>query len=116
MARRVSLSVNTSLFSVTSPYLFWISFFNVTLMSVVITSLAIGLGTVYARFDADNPLKISGSFGGFAFMISCALYVANLLFLEAYPMFRLYFHRYYPITGRGGWVFITLSFVLLLIC
>jgi len=108
--------ISNSIFSVTSPYLFWISFFNVTLMSVVITSLAIGLGTVYARFDADNPLKISGSFGGFAFMISCALYVANLLVLEAYPMFRLYFHRYYPITGRGGWVFITLSFVLLLIC
>ncbi|HOY67353.1 MAG TPA: hypothetical protein PLP29_10720 [Candidatus Ozemobacteraceae bacterium] len=108
--------ISNSIFSVTSSYLFWISFLNVTLMSVVITGLAIGLGTIYARFDADNPLKISGSFGGFVFMISCAVYVLNILLLEAYPMFRLYFYRYYPITGHGSRILIVLSFVLLTMC
>ncbi|HEY9069245.1 MAG TPA: hypothetical protein VIV61_03255 [Candidatus Ozemobacteraceae bacterium] len=112
----VMCGISNSIFSVTSSYLFWISFLNVTLMSVVITGLAIGLGTVFARFDADNPLKISGSFGGFVFMISCAAYVLNLLLLEAYPMFRLYFYRYYPVTSHGSWILIVLSFVLLTMC
>ncbi|HOT26879.1 MAG TPA: hypothetical protein PLU72_01745 [Candidatus Ozemobacteraceae bacterium] len=108
--------ISNRIFAVTTSYLFLISFLNVFMMSIVITGLAIGLGTVFARFDADNPLKISGSFGGFVFMISCALYVMNLLVLEAYPMFRMYFYRYYPIAGTGSRLLILLSFVLLIFC
>jgi ABC-2 type transport system permease protein len=108
--------ISNMLFKVTHPLLFWLSYLNVSLMAIVITALAIGLGALYARFDSDNPLKIAGSFGGFVFMILSAVYVVNLLLLQAYPLFRLYFIRFYPLTQPAAKVFIGLSFFLLLIC
>ncbi len=108
--------ISNQVFRVTNDILFWLSYINVSLMAVVITALAIGLGALYARFDADNPLKIAGSFGGFVFMILSAIYVINLLILEAYPIFRLYFLRFYPLVQVSGKVFIILSFFLLIVC
>jgi len=108
--------ISNRIFEVTTPMLYWLSFINVTLMGLVITSLAIGLGALYARFDADNPLKIAGSFGGFVFMIMCGLFILNILALEAYPLFRIYFSRFYPLRGSGVWIFIILSFLLLAVC
>lgn len=108
--------ISNQIFQVTSWHLFLLSYLNVGLMALVITALAIGVGALYARFDADNPLKIAGSFGGFVFMILSAIYVINLLILEAYPLFRLYFIRFYPITQVSGKLLIGLSFFLLLVC
>jgi ABC-2 type transport system permease protein len=106
--------ISNQVFRVTYPVLFWLSFFNVALMSVVITALAIGLGAIYARFDFDNPVKIAGSFGGFVFMVMSALFVLNLLVFQAYPMFRFYFHRFYPMQ-QGTYVLIGLAFFLLIL-
>ncbi len=108
--------ISNMLFKVTNPLLHWLSYVNVSLMAIVITALAIGLGALYARFDADNPLKVAGSFGGFVFMILSAVYVVNLLILQAYPLFRLYFIRFYPLTQPAAKVYIGLSFLLLIVC
>ena len=108
--------IANNVFRVTHSLLFWLSFINVGLMSLVITSLAIGLGAYHARFDSNNPIKIAASYGGFVFMLYSALYVLNLLILQAYPLFRLYFHRFYPLTGFREYFFIGLSFFLLLAC
>jgi len=108
--------ISNRIFQVSNGLLYWLSFLNVGLMALVITALAIGLGALYARFDADNPLKIAGSFGGFVFMVLSAVYVMNLLVLESYPLFRLYFIRFYPLTQASGKILVLLSFFLLLVC
>lgn len=108
--------ISNLVFHVTTPYLYLLSFLNVALMSVVVTALAVGLGAVYASFTSENPLKIAGSFGGFVFMIFCALYIFNMLLCEAYPMYRLYIYKHYAFIETRGLVLICLSMILLLIC
>ncbi len=108
--------ISNNIFEVTTSYLYWLSFLNVLLMSTVITALAIGLGALYARFDMENPLKIAGSFGGFVFMVACGTYILNLLILEAYPLFLLYFARFYQFLSRKAMIFTGFSFFLLFLC
>ncbi len=66
-------AVTNSVFQVSHPVLFWLSYINVILITLVITSLAIGVGAIYADFAADSPLKIAGSYGGFVYMILSGL-------------------------------------------
>jgi ABC-2 type transport system permease protein len=107
--------ISNQVFQVTSPVLLLISFLNVILMAFVITALAIGLGSVYAEYGSDNPLKVAGSFGGFVFMIFSALYVINLLICQAYPMYRFYLFRNYAYIPTKVWGFIGISVTLLLV-
>ena len=52
-------TVTNAIFTVSTPVLRWLSYFNVLLITTVITSLAIGVGSVNADFNADSPLKIA---------------------------------------------------------
>jgi len=109
-------TVSNALFETTSPTLRFLSFLNVTLMALVTTALAIGIGAVFAQFNSDNPLKIAGSFGGAVFMVASSLYIFNLLVVESYPMYRFYFRKFMPLYDRQGWILIAISFLLLLLC
>jgi predicted transporter len=108
--------VTNSIFQVSSPTLYWMSFVNVILISIVVTSLAIGVGSVYANFSADSPLKIAGSYGGFIYMVLSGLYIVNLLSLEAYPMYRFFFQRFVPVSRFSGMVLTILCGSLLIFC
>lgn len=112
----VLCAVTNSIFKVSSPILFWMSFVNVGLISLVVTALAIGVGSVYADFDADSPLKIAGSYGGFIYMILSGLFIINLLSLEAYPMYRFFFQRFVPVSRFSAMFLMGTCAVLLLAC
>lgn len=109
-------AVTNSIFKVSHPILMWLSYINVTLITLVITTLAIGVGAVFADFAADSPLKIAGSYGGFIYMILSGLYIVNLLALEVYPMYRFFFNRFYMTRGLSGITLIGLAAVMLLGC
>lgn len=109
-------AVTNSIFKVSHPILMWLSFFNVTLITLVITTMAIAVGAVFADFAADSPLKIAGSYGGFIYMILSGLYIINLLALEAYPMYRFFFSRFYTSRGLSGMTLTILALILLLGC
>jgi ABC-2 type transport system permease protein len=109
-------AVTNSIFQVTSPVLFWMSFINVGLIALVVTALAIGVGSVYADFDADSPLKIAGSYGGFIYMVLSGLFIINLLSLEAYPMYRFFFQRFVPVSRFSAIFLVGVCASLLLAC
>jgi len=109
-------AVTNSIFKVSHPLLMWLSYINVILITMVITSLAIGVGAVYADFAADSPLKIAGSYGGFIYMILAGFYIINLLVIEIYPMYRFFFSRFYLSRGISGITLISFSAILLIAC
>ncbi len=109
-------AVTNSVFQVSHSFLLWISYLNVILITLVITSLAIGVGAIYADFSADSPLKIAGSYGGFIYMILSGMYVINLLALEAYPMYRFFHSRFFAVRGHSTIILLTMSATLLLAC
>ena len=91
--------VTNTIFTVSTPILKWVSYINVFLITIVITSLAIGVGSVNADFNADSPLKIAGSYGGFIYMILAGLFIMNLILLEFYPIYCFNYNIHYVIRG-----------------
>ena len=108
-------TVTNAIFTVSTPILRWLSYFNVLLITTVITSLAIGVGSVNADFNADSPLKIAGSYGGFIYMILAGLYIANLVFLEAYPIYCFNYANNYHVRGYGANILFFLSIIVILL-
>ena len=108
-------TVTNAIFTVSTPVLRWLSYFNVLLITTVITSLAIGVGSVNADFNADSPLKIAGSYGGFIYMILAGLYIANLVFLEAYPIYCFNYANHYYVRGYVANILFYLSIVVILL-
>lgn len=108
-------TVTNSIFTVSTPVLRWVSYFNVLLISLVVTSLAIGVGSVNADFNSDSPLKIAGSYGGFIYMILSGVYILNLILLEAYPIYCFNFSKIYYVRGNFPTILFYLDILIVLI-
>ncbi|HXG57923.1 MAG TPA: hypothetical protein VNL91_02780 [Thermoanaerobaculia bacterium] len=63
------------------------------IISVTLVCLGVGMGGIAPRFDAENPLQVGLSLGGFAYMAVSMLYVAWVMFLMARPVMRYLFWR-----------------------
>lgn len=66
-----------------------ISTITVTLLTIGITSLSIGMGVVYADLNLADPNRAFTGFGGLATMIYSGLAVAAVILLEAFPVYRI---------------------------
>ncbi|HKR64069.1 MAG TPA: hypothetical protein VJZ00_10080, partial [Thermoanaerobaculia bacterium] len=75
--------------------------FGASLLSVTLVSLGIGLGALTPNFNAENPLQVGLSLGGFAYMALSMLYVGTMMVLMARPVMR-YFALYILGRGAGG--------------
>jgi ABC-2 type transport system permease protein len=63
-----------------------------SLLAVTLVSLGVGLGALSPNFNAENPLQVGLSLGGFAYMAISMAYVASVMVLAARPAMR-YFMR-----------------------
>jgi ABC-2 type transport system permease protein len=63
-----------------------------SMLAVTLVSLAVGLGALSPNFNAENPLQVGLSLGGFAYMAASMAYVAAVMVLAARPLMR-YFLR-----------------------
>ena len=73
-----------------------LTFISVLLMSVSLTSLSVGMGAVYPRFDEKNPGKIASSAGGMLTTILSLAYVGFMVVIAALPAHRYTLHRMDP--------------------
>ena len=59
-----------------------------SLLAVTLVSLAVGLGALSPNFNAENPLQVGLSLGGFAYMAVAMAYVATIMVLAARPLMQ----------------------------
>ena len=59
-----------------------------SLLAFTLVSLAVGMGALAPNFNAENPLQVGLSLGGFAYMAVAMAYVAAVMVLAARPMLR----------------------------
>ncbi|MBI4484630.1 MAG: hypothetical protein HY655_01340, partial [Acidobacteria bacterium] len=64
----------------------------VVFMTCALVGLAVGLGAIYPRFDADAT-QAAGSYGGVAFMILAVLYIMATIVLIGWPSSLWLFSR-----------------------
>jgi ABC-2 type transport system permease protein len=59
-----------------------------SLLALTLVSLGVGLGALSPNFNAENPLQVGLSLGGFAYMAISLGYVGAIMLLMARPVMR----------------------------
>lgn len=88
-----------------------VSTITIALMTFGITSLSIGCGAVYPRFDVENKAQIPTGFGGLIYMLLAIGFIGIVIVLEAGPVYMVLMAQ----LRRSGlqtlqWVEIIISF------
>ncbi|HEV8434688.1 MAG TPA: hypothetical protein VGR95_14845 [Thermoanaerobaculia bacterium] len=71
-----------------------------SLLAVTLVSLGVGLGSLSPNFDAENPLQVGLSLGGFAYMAISLGYVGAIMLLMARPIMRYVLWKFLAITDE----------------
>ena len=67
--------------------------FGASLLAVTLVSLGVAMGAFSPDFNAENPLQVGLSLGGFAYMAVALLYVGAMMVLMARPIMHYFFWR-----------------------
>jgi len=74
-----------------------LTFMSVLVMSASLTSLAVGMGAVFPRFEESNPGKIASSMGGMVATIIGLIYVGLMVSIAALPAHKYSVYKMDPI-------------------
>ena len=72
------------------PFLTWLSLGTVFFLSLGLSTLAVGIGALYPKFEAENPAQIATSTGGIIYMLFSFIFVLLVLACQSWPVY-LYF-------------------------
>ena len=75
-----------------------------SLLAVTLVSLGVGLGALTPNFNAENPLQVGLSLGGFAYMALSMMYVGVIMVLMARPLMRYFTGHVLGMRGGSAWV------------
>jgi ABC-2 type transport system permease protein len=70
-----------------SEFMMLVSVFTIALMTLAVSGLAIGFGTLFPQFETENAAQIPTSFGGLVFMMSSVALIGLVVMLEARPVY-----------------------------
>ncbi|MDQ2891049.1 MAG: hypothetical protein M3R65_10945 [Gemmatimonadota bacterium] len=70
-----------------NEFMMAVSVGTITLLTLAISGLAIGAGTVFPQFETENAAQIPTSFGGLIFMMTAISLIATVIALEARPVY-----------------------------
>ncbi|GAB4319657.1 MAG: hypothetical protein Kow0059_13770 [Candidatus Sumerlaeia bacterium] len=71
-------------------FMLGLSLATVLLMSVALTSLAVGLGALFPDFREDNPARIANGLGGTLNVVLSLIYIGAVIAMLAWPVFLYY--------------------------
>ncbi len=96
-------------------YMMMLSVITISLITIGLTGLGVGMGAIYPKFINENPARIAMSIGGILYMILSLLYIGITIVLEAWPVY-LHFsqHLFRRNTGGGTGLYIAYSLVCVL--
>ena len=83
----------------------WIfTMIGASLLPVTLVSLGVALGALTPNFNAENPLQVGLSLGGFAYMALSMGYVGTMMVLMARPVMRYVLSNVMRIEEARGWI------------
>lgn len=74
------------------------------LTAVTLVCLGIGMGALDPQFNAENPLQVGLSLGGFAYMAVSLLYVGAMMIVMARPVIRFFLSRFLSTVYDDAWI------------
>jgi ABC-2 type transport system permease protein len=96
------LIVTTNLLMHAAPFMQWLSVITMAGMTLGITSLGMGCGARFPRFNAENVAQVATGFGGMFYMILAMVFTALVVMLEARPVYLFFMAQFrgIPLNGR----------------
>ncbi|HEU4520519.1 MAG TPA: hypothetical protein VFT12_00855 [Thermoanaerobaculia bacterium] len=85
--------------------------FGALLVATTLVCLGVGMGAIDPDFNAENPLQVGLSLGGFAYMAVALLYVGTMMILMARPFVRYFFWTMFGIGRDQAWISIAAPIV-----
>ncbi len=76
-----------------------------SMLAGTLVSLGVGLGAITPNFNAENPLQVGLSLGGFGYMAAALAYVGAIMFLMARPVVQYLFWRLFALDYASVLVF-----------
>ena len=73
--------------------MWWISVLTSTLITLTVVAMALGFGSVYADFKAENRAAALGGLGAVLFLLTAMAFEIAIIVLGASPAYRLVVHR-----------------------
>jgi ABC-2 type transport system permease protein len=99
-----------------SPALTAIFMATLVVLVAAIVSLGLGFGAAHPRFDTRNPAQMATGFGALVYMVTSLALIAVVVVLEAWPVARLFWHRFAGVPlGRGEQGAVGVLFALVLV-
>src|SRR5688572_25769162 len=93
----LGLVTATNLLLEVSAFMFFVTLGSIVGLTFAIAGLAIGLGTLFPRYETESAAQIPTSFGGLVFMMAAVAVIAGVVVLEARPVYAFLGARW---TGR----------------
>jgi ABC-2 type transport system permease protein len=57
-------------------------------VTFALTAMALGFGALYPNYETENVAEIPTSFGGLLFMMAATTYLAAVVALQGWPVYR----------------------------
>jgi len=97
-----------------SEFMFAVSIFSILFLTLAISGLALGFGTLFPQFDTENAAQIPTSFGGLLFMMTAVGVIGGVVALEARPVYSFLRARLYDQPADPTEMYIGFGLALLL--
>lgn len=81
------LIVGTNLLLDVSPFLMVLSTLTMVGATLAMTAMALGFGTLFPSYEAENTAEIPTSFGGLLFMMASVAYLVAVIGLTGWPTY-----------------------------
>ena len=95
-------------------WMMMLSLITVFLMTFGITAIAVGIGSLYPKFDYDHAAEIPTGFGGVICMIFSIAFIGLSVMIEAWPVYWLTMKRLTSAAGPEGFWFLVPSVAIVL--
>ena len=70
-----------------SPFMFAVTLGTIVALTLAVAGLAVGLGTLFPRFETESAAQIPTSFGGLVYMMAAVATIGAVVVLEARPVY-----------------------------
>ena len=70
-----------------SEFMFAVSIFTILFLTLAMSGLALGFGTLFPQFETENAAQIPTSFGGLLYMMTAVGVIGGVVVLEARPVY-----------------------------
>jgi ABC-2 type transport system permease protein len=97
LALALLLTGLTNLLLRASPFMMTVSLVTIVALTLAISAMALGFGTLYPQFETENAAQIPTSFGGLLFMMASVALLAVVIVILAGPVYA-----YLQATQAGG--------------